>query len=226
MADGEATKRKILEAAAALFVEQGFEGTTLGKVAKRADGAVGSIQHAFPKKAKLAAAVYDDVVSELIAGCEAALNGQGRDLQAAVRALLRACLVWGKKARARRHLLVLLEANVSIRTMTAAGGLQTRMEKVLASWADPLIKVERVVPMSPAQMFAVMLAPVLSIVGSEEFDDAFKPAEWVNRLTEFALSAVTPHGLKPEAPGPAGSSKVSSKPASARRQEEDQGQLL
>jgi AcrR family transcriptional regulator len=205
------TKRDILDAAAAVFIKEGFEGTTFAEIAKGAGGVVGSVQHAFPRKAQLAAAVYDDVVGGLIAGCEAALGGQGRDPQTAIRALLRACLVWAKKERRRRHLLVLLEANVSIRTMTASGGLQKQMEQVLRAWADPLIKVDLVIPMSPAQMFSVLLAPALSIIGSEEFDDAYKPAEWLNRLAEFAFNAVTTQRRKPEPPTATGSTRASSK---------------
>jgi AcrR family transcriptional regulator len=50
-------RERVLEATVALLSEQGYAGTTLHKVAERAGLSLGSVQHQFPSRAELMAAV-------------------------------------------------------------------------------------------------------------------------------------------------------------------------
>jgi AcrR family transcriptional regulator len=109
MRDSRAKKARILEAAAGLFVEHGFEATTFLMVSKNSGAAIGSIMHFFGDKAGLAAHVYDDVVIKLAADARAALGGHGDEVEAAVRAVISACLGWEKKFPNHRRLIGMLE---------------------------------------------------------------------------------------------------------------------
>src|ERR1700688_1587073 len=102
-------RNRILKAAAALFFEHGFDGTTLIEVSKASRAAVGSITHFFGDKSALAAYVHDDLLGDLAADAETALGGHGTDVEAAIRALVAACLGWKEKFPPHRRLIRMLE---------------------------------------------------------------------------------------------------------------------
>lgn len=91
----EATKRRILGAARALFAEQGYEATPVEEILGRAGISKGAFYHHFPDKRELLAAVYEEIEGELTA----MLAGVGRDhrdpierIEAGCQAFLDACL--------------------------------------------------------------------------------------------------------------------------------------
>ncbi|MDJ0767119.1 MAG: TetR/AcrR family transcriptional regulator [Myxococcota bacterium] len=59
------TRRRIFNAAFELFLEQGFEETTVEEIAARADVGKGTVFNYFPQKTSLLAALSDDWVSRL-----------------------------------------------------------------------------------------------------------------------------------------------------------------
>jgi AcrR family transcriptional regulator len=59
-------RRKIYEAAFELFLEKGFEETTVEEIAERADVAKGTVFNYFPRKTSFLAAVADDWTSRLV----------------------------------------------------------------------------------------------------------------------------------------------------------------
>jgi AcrR family transcriptional regulator len=67
-------RQAILQAAAALFVQQGYEATSIAEIAKQADVAVGSVYRQFPDKVALLSALHFDLEHELIAVMETAWN--------------------------------------------------------------------------------------------------------------------------------------------------------
>lgn len=60
-----ATRRRIIEAAAAIYQERGISGTTMPEVARRADVAPGTVVNHFPSSDALSQAVVDDLVGSL-----------------------------------------------------------------------------------------------------------------------------------------------------------------
>ncbi|MFZ0693435.1 MAG: hypothetical protein WAN51_04670, partial [Alphaproteobacteria bacterium] len=97
-------------------------------------------------------------------------------------------------------------------------GLQDRLAKVLAEWANKL-GPKRVARLSPSQLYAVVLAPAMCATApvasppSDEHEDAI---EWLTVLTVAALTAITPPKNKPKPPskvGPVAKARLSS-PAS------------
>ncbi len=70
-ADAERNRQRILEAAAEVFTERGFEAT-LDDVARRAGVGVGTVYRRFPGKAFLAEALFTDRIDGLVALAERA----------------------------------------------------------------------------------------------------------------------------------------------------------
>jgi len=71
----EETRARVLDAAAAVFAEQGFEGARVAAIAKRAGLSVGAIYNHWDSKAELLAAVVErhsaDELTSLLTGAEA-----------------------------------------------------------------------------------------------------------------------------------------------------------
>ena len=65
-ADGEATRRRILEAAAELAGERGFDGASIAAISERSGAPKSSIYHHFEDKDRLIEAVIDDSYQQWI----------------------------------------------------------------------------------------------------------------------------------------------------------------
>jgi len=68
---GRARVASLMAAAAALFVEKGYDATTMTEIASRAGAAIGSLYLFFPVKQTLAQAIMADLASRLSARLEA-----------------------------------------------------------------------------------------------------------------------------------------------------------
>lgn len=191
MRDSAAKRRRILQAAAALLAEQGFDGMTFAEVSKASGAAVGSIMHFFVDKAGLAAAVADDLASRLVADAERALRAaHGQDVAAAISALLSAALHWPRKFPGHQRLIGMIAAFTP-----AQAGIEQRLGQVLADWAEPLIRMGAVAPLSPTQLYAVILAPAICAAAPVAPAGAKRQGpsiEWRQILTSAALTAITP----------------------------------
>ncbi|MFE0678560.1 TetR/AcrR family transcriptional regulator [Streptomyces sp. NPDC058867] len=71
---------RLLAAAAELFVERGYDGTTTNHIAERAEASIGSLYQFFPNKASMLAALQVEWTDRLIAELDAALTGSGGEL--------------------------------------------------------------------------------------------------------------------------------------------------
>lgn len=193
MRDSAAKRRRILQAAGALLAEQGFDGMTLAEVSKASGAAVGSIVHFFVDKAGLAAAVGDDLVSQLVADAERALHAAyGQDVAAAIGALLSAALYWPRKFPRHQRLIGMIAA---FTPQSAHAGIEQRLGKVLANWAEPLIGIGAVAPLSPTQFYAIALAPAICAEAPAAREGAKREGasvEWLQILTAAALAAIAP----------------------------------
>lgn len=77
-AKGQRTRARILEAALALFREQGFEDTTMRQVAERAGVSVGSAYYYFESKEHLVQGFYARTHAEHVAACAPLLASERR----------------------------------------------------------------------------------------------------------------------------------------------------
>src|SRR5438270_10125504 len=83
----EETGQKILEAALALFREEGFDQATMRAIASRAGVATGAAYYYFPSKDAIVLAFYERSCAEMQPRIEAALKGV-RGLEARLLALI------------------------------------------------------------------------------------------------------------------------------------------
>lgn len=212
-----ARKREIVAAARVLLIKHGRERMTLADVAKKSGAATGSIMHFYKTKDGLAAAVAEEVIGAIVADAAAALEGHDLEVEPAVRSLLTACSRWPQRFPHYLRLARYIEADPPEAGEPGAQGLQLRLETVLAVWARPLIAVRRVTPLSSAELYAVLIAPVLC-----DTAQAVVPAlgerdtEWIDILSSAALKAIVPQKDAGGAPNSKAGSRTESWPPGHR----------
>ncbi|HLX06861.1 MAG TPA: TetR family transcriptional regulator [Thermoanaerobaculia bacterium] len=86
---GEQTREQILEAALALFRDQGYEGTTMRAIARQAGVAVGNAYYYFRSKESLIQEFYRRTHREHLAACAGVLATEG-DFKARLAGVMRA----------------------------------------------------------------------------------------------------------------------------------------
>jgi AcrR family transcriptional regulator len=206
MRDSSAKRDQILNAAGKLFVARGFEATTLAMVAKGSGAAIGSITHFFGDKVELAGAVHEYVVGRLTADAETALNGHGVDTREVIQAVLSASLSWPRRFPHHLALAELLARHDVLKGRIQIAGLRHRLSKLLAGWAEPLIRAGLVAPLSPSQIYAVVLAPAISTCTASSLvsDEMENAIDWPQTLASMALTGIMPGNHKtnkvPKAP--------------------------
>lgn len=86
---GDSTRKNILKAAKTLFVKQGFAGTSISQIAKRADINQSLIYHHFKNKENLWRLVKAEMIKSHLADFSAFINNQNLTGEAMVRGFLR-----------------------------------------------------------------------------------------------------------------------------------------
>lgn len=190
-----AKRRQILEAASALLAKEGYDGMTLKQVSKTSGAAVGSIVHFFKDKAGLAAAVGDGLTNQLVADAGKALHAaHGQDVAAALDALFSVAVQWPKRFPDHQRLIAVITA---FTPPSPQGGVQQRLERLLAEWAEPLIRMGAVAPLSPIQLYALVLAPAMVLAqaicapGPTSENRPSASIEWVQVVTVAALAGLS-----------------------------------
>jgi AcrR family transcriptional regulator len=74
------TRRRILEAALACFLEDGYEQTTIARIRERSDTSNGALFHHFPSKEAIAEALYVEAIASFQEGLWESWCGAGRAL--------------------------------------------------------------------------------------------------------------------------------------------------
>jgi AcrR family transcriptional regulator len=87
------TKTRVLEAAARVFLEHGFAGTSMDLVRQEAGVSNGSLYHHYPTKVQLADALYAHTLREFHATVMAPTAGRA-SAQTAVKGMVRAYIQW------------------------------------------------------------------------------------------------------------------------------------
>jgi AcrR family transcriptional regulator len=94
--DGEATRKKVLATALALFRKRGFEATTMRDIASAAGLSLGAAYHYFPSKDDLVLAWYDQIQATTVTKARARL-GSASGAPARIKALIHGRLdSWGR----------------------------------------------------------------------------------------------------------------------------------
>lgn len=88
------TRRRILDAALACFLEDGYEQTTIARIRERAGTSNGALFHHFPSKEAIADALYLDAIASFQEGLWELLRRRPRSLEAAVGGAVSHQLAW------------------------------------------------------------------------------------------------------------------------------------
>jgi AcrR family transcriptional regulator len=185
------TRAKVLEAAARLFVEHGYIGTSMDQVRQLAGVSNGSLYHHFPTKAVLADALYVDTLHGFHAALLAPIaNDAGAE--EGVKALVRAHVSWVTKHPDRASLLHKLKRDGDV-TETSEGisGANTKVFGALKAWIRGRTEVGDMRALPFHVWMALVFGPAMSLTG-----------RWVNgpcvtqkereALERAAWSAVAP----------------------------------
>jgi AcrR family transcriptional regulator len=157
------TRERLLEAAAQMFLEHGYAGTSMDQVRQAAGVSNGSLYHHFPTKAKLADALYVDTLHDFHATMIAAI---ARDVsaEAGVKGLVRSYINWVVKHPGRAALLHKLRREGDV-TDSSEGVSDANLHvfAALRSWAINKMDAGemRVVPFH--LWMAIVLSPSFSL---------------------------------------------------------------
>lgn len=199
MRDSDTVRKRILDKAAILFDEHGFDGTSLAKVSKASGSSVGSVTHFFGKKPQLASAVCKHVVEDVLVAAKAALDQHRSDVPKAIRALLSVTLSWAEKNPHHRRLIRMLAAFSTKSEQVPNDGLEELMAPILANWAAQLIITGAIAPLTPSQLYAIAMAPAMCATASTDSQASQHhrgSVDWLETLTAAALAAISPPGQK------------------------------
>ena len=137
------TRARIMAAAAALFLEHGYEGATLPAILEAAGVSNGSFFHFFPKKADMAEAICLEALESYFAAVHRAIpfGAQNPELTDVVRRLIGAYLIWTVTEYDAARLAALLRPQMRGEAVLAdMGRLNASLEAKVANWVGPLIK--------------------------------------------------------------------------------------
>ncbi len=193
----QAKRVKILQTAAKLFAQHGYERTTYAMVARQAGFVVGSIEHFFGRKPALAAAVYEHIAAGLVGVVEAALSGHGYDVKGAVHALLAAGLTWARENPSHPRLLATLADHAPLHHAAHALEWQARLEPIFAEWSEKLIAADKIRPLSPVQLCALILAPAMASAAADRDIEQVQ-----TELAATILAAITQPAAQPAPAAP------------------------
>ena len=164
-----ATRRRIREAAAELFVEQGFVVTTMKEVAARAEVAERTVYTAFPTKAQL----FHEVVGVAIVGDELPIPvAEREEVQAAL-----------AERDGRRALALMVDYSAALHER--AGDLIMAGER--SSGADPDMR------RFSEQGAAAMAADMLRVARALEGHGALRPGLEADRAADIAFTLLSPY---------------------------------
>ncbi len=154
---------QILQSAAALFLAQGFDATSMEQVRQRAGVSNGSLYHHYPTKNHLARALYEAALADFHA---ALLKAIARDAaaEAGVRGLIAAHIAWVVKHPERARVLHELRRTTAIAGAEPDwGALNAEAHGSLRAWAEACAARGETKPMPFSVWIALVFAPVLQL---------------------------------------------------------------
>ncbi|MGH2958893.1 MAG: TetR/AcrR family transcriptional regulator, partial [Solirubrobacterales bacterium] len=91
------TRAKILQAASACFLEDGYEHTTVARIRERSGVSNGALFHHFPSKDAILAALYVDAIASAQRSLYAVLAREPDTLHQLIRGIVESILRWTVK---------------------------------------------------------------------------------------------------------------------------------
>lgn len=190
----EATKERVLDAAAKLFHDSGYAAATMRDVAELAEMKAGSLYYHYKSKESLLEAVLEKSITEVTRAVSPYLETKGdvpsyRDRVAqAILAHLEATLALGNYAAASRRLLAEVPPSVRARHEQARQRLGVKWRRLLEA-ARQAGEIRGDVDLSLVRLFLIGAVNFTH----EWYDPAGKPLSGVaEEFTEFLFSGLAP----------------------------------
>lgn len=127
--DGEERRRSILDAASALFAEQGFDGATTRAIAARAGCNISAIKYYFGDKAGLLASVLEEVNARVLEGGAHFIP----DPDADPRDALKAWIIWVLRTGRRRTRAGQLPAKLMMQALMSSDRVASKLAERLGA---------------------------------------------------------------------------------------------
>ena len=134
------TRRRILDAALACFLADGYEQTTIAQIRKHSGTSNGALFHHFPSKEAIAGALHVEALASFQRGLWDLVSHKPESLRAAVRAVLEHQLTWTER---NADLARFIYARGHLDWNTTAGAELAARNRDLAAafrqWMAPLV---------------------------------------------------------------------------------------
>jgi AcrR family transcriptional regulator len=157
------TSARILDAATTLFLEQGFDATSMEQVRLRAGVSNGSLYHHCPTKNHLARALYTEVLVDFHTALTKAIAG-GTEAEAGVRALVAAHITWVVKHPQRARVLHELRRTTAIDGVEPDwGALNAEAFDALRRWCAREAAAGRMQALPFGVWMALVFGPLLQL---------------------------------------------------------------
>jgi AcrR family transcriptional regulator len=157
------SREQILQAAAALFLSQGFEATSMDQVRQRAGVSNGSLYHHYPTKNHLARALYEAALADFHGALLKAIAADP-PAEAGLRGLVAAYIAWVLKQPDRARVLHELRRTTAIAGAEPDwGALNAEAHGRLRAWAEACAARGEMKAMPFGVWIALVFAPLLQL---------------------------------------------------------------
>lgn len=156
------TRDRLLHAAQAMFLAQGFDATSMDQVRQAAGVSNGSLYHHFPTKQRLADALYAHILREFHAVLMQPLAGRGRP-EATVRAMVQLYIDWVVGHPGAARLLHELKRVGALTPQAEWSEANAEAFGRLADWVRERTAAGEMRPMPFTVWMAVVFAPVMQL---------------------------------------------------------------
>lgn len=156
------TRIRLLAAAAAVFVQEGFDGASMEVIRQRAGVSNGSLYHHFPTKAELADQLYAHTLRDLHGRLLMCIAGKVR-AESGVKSMIRAFVAWVLQHPDEARLLHELRRGSQLEAGGAWSAANREGFAALADWVNRMTQAGEMRPMPFPIWFALVFAPVISL---------------------------------------------------------------
>lgn len=169
-AAGDLTRERVLGAAADVFSERGFDGTSMREIAERVGVTQPLLNYHFRTKDDLWRAAVDGLFAELTEAMAARTEGlRGVDQVTTARLLVREFVTFSAR-RPQLHRLITQECKVDGPRMDWLVDRHVRpLYEAVVDLVTPLVEQGRLPPIAPAHLYYVITgaAPTIFVLGPE-----------------------------------------------------------
>ncbi len=159
------TRRRIMDAALACFLKDGYEQTTIARIRERSGASNGALFHHFPTKEAIADSLYVEAIASFQEGLWELLRSPPRSLRSAVRGAIAHQLRWTEEHPDHARFVYMrgnLEWDAPASREVAA--LNRDLAAAIRDWIAPLVARGEVRTSSILMITAIVSGPTHAIV--------------------------------------------------------------